>query len=382
MLQLASYDAASISTHTAFFHEHVSRTLGPHPRGTGPTTWQSFMTDDHTPVELSWCWSSTSPTPSVRYAVEAIGYPDLDQACTDDDPSSALLECTRDLAPGLDMLLAEHFTNTLTTSGSKRESGSGSGSESQIFLGFDLNKDKITVKQYFIPFQRSKKDNTTPLTTIMESLHTLPPQGRTLLQPLNKLTTFLSSPNQTQQEIQIQILATDNLPPTQSRIKLYLRNKTTTFPSVLNMLTLNNQIPLSAEMRATLKELWELVFGVLSVDSALGDGDMHPTAGMLYYYELGPGSVVPKSKVYLPVRHYARDDAQVARGLDAFLSRRGLGLGLGSRGYFEGVGELCEHRELESGLGFHTYISFACEGDRWNVTSYINPEVYHSSRDA
>lgn len=38
------------------------------------------------------------------------------------------------------------------------------------------------------------------------------------------------------------------------------------------------------------------------------------------------------------------------------------------------------HRELSSGLGFHTYISWASEGDRWNVTSYLNPEVNHPCR--
>ena len=34
--------------------------------------------------------------------------------------------------------------------------------------------------------------------------------------------------------------------------------------------------------------------------------------GLLYYLELRAGSSRPKSKVYLPVRHYAKNDDQIA----------------------------------------------------------------------
>ena len=39
---------------------------------------------------------------------------------------------------------------------------------------------------------------------------------------------------------------------------------------------------------------------------------------------------------------------------------------------------LCStHRKLEAGLGFHTYVSCAVDGDSLAITSYFNPEIYY-----
>ena len=51
------------------------------------------------------------------------------------------------------------------------------------------------------------------------------------------------------------------------------------------------------------------------------------TASLLYYLELRAGSSRPKSKVYLPVRHYAKNEDQIDRGLSNFWEKRGKGPG-------------------------------------------------------
>jgi hypothetical protein len=55
MTEMAGYPGESQAIHRAFFANSVASSLGPHPAGTGGgvSSWQSFMTDDHTPLELS-----------------------------------------------------------------------------------------------------------------------------------------------------------------------------------------------------------------------------------------------------------------------------------------------------------------------------------------
>ncbi|UKZ55819.1 hypothetical protein TrVGV298_009643 [Trichoderma virens] len=105
---------------------------------------------------------------------------------------------------------------------------------------------------------------------------------------------------------------------------------------------------------------------------------VHRTGGMLYYFELKANEALPKSKVYLPVRHYAQNDDQIAKGLSNYLEQRGKKLSEGS--YYHAVQKLCNHRNLADGLGFHTYISWASDHNQWNVTAYFNPEIYASYR--
>jgi hypothetical protein len=83
------------------------------------------------------------------------------------------------------------------------------------------------------------------------------------------------------------------------------------------------------------------VFGLESKSKALSDPlpkKKHRTSGLLYYLELRAGSSYPKSEVYLPVRHYAKNDDQIARGLSKFLENRGKGLAGSS--YYDGVARL------------------------------------------
>ena len=60
-----------------FYHSFVCPYLGQAPMtssdGSTRPSWRSFMTDDFTPVELSWSWGVGHAPPAVRYSFEPIG---------------------------------------------------------------------------------------------------------------------------------------------------------------------------------------------------------------------------------------------------------------------------------------------------------------------
>ncbi|KAF0331043.1 dimethylallyl tryptophan synthase, partial [Colletotrichum asianum] len=333
MMTMAGYDDRAKAIHRGFFGAAVSDSLGPYPSARTPR-WESFMTDDHTPVELSWAWSDEQSTPTVRYSVEPIGWT---AGSANEQAAASLLDRTRSYAQGLDLSWYRHFLQSTTIcsnhatqmsrNGCQEYNIDGGVSSSQNFSAFDLEDDRsTTVKSYFIP------------------------------------TVKASS------------LGISNLD----------LKPAITWPRIMiDVMSLGGRLPfLTDTVMSSLNELWVAVFGsgaeddVGTLSRPLPTID-HRTSGILYYLELKADAPLPKPKVYLPVRHYARDDEQIARGLSGFLQRRGKSLANGGT-YYEGVKSLCKHRRLGDGLGFHTYITCAVKNGSVAVSTYLKPELYHT----
>ncbi|KAK2780172.1 dimethylallyl tryptophan synthase [Colletotrichum kahawae] len=400
MMAMAGYDDRAQAIHRGFFGAAVSDSLGPYPSVKSPH-WESFMTDDHTPVELSWAWSDEQSTPTVRYSVEPIGW----TAGSAIDPSNgqaavSLLNGTRSYAQGLDMSWHRHFLQSTALCSNHATQMSrnkyqdydvdGAVSSSQTFTAFDLEDDgNATVKSYFIPTVKAFSLGMSSLDLVEQAVQSLPPPGpecssTTLVDQFSLLKDFILCHAPTEQPV-VEIVAIDCVNPADSRVKIYIRSKNTTFDSMTDVMSLGGRLPfLTDTVLSSLKELWVAVFGSGAEDDVGALSKPlptihHRTSGILYYLELKADAPFPKSKVYLPVRHYARDDEQIARGLSGFLERRGKSLANGVP-YYEGVKRLCKHRRLEDGLGFHTYITCAVKNGSVAVSTYLNPELYHPSR--
>ncbi|KAF4877300.1 4-O-dimethylallyl-L-tyrosine synthase [Colletotrichum siamense] len=356
MMTMAGYDDRAKAIHRGFFGVAVSDSLGPYPSIRMPR-WESFMTDDHTPVELSWAWSDEQSTPTVRYSVEPIGWT---AGSANEQATASLLNRTRSYAQGLDLSWHGHFLQTTTMcsnyatqmsrNGCQDYNIDGAVSSSQAFSAFDLEDDgSTTVKSYFIPTVKASSLGISNLDLVEQAIQSLPPLGpecssTTLMGQFSLLKDFILCHHPTEQPA-VEIVAIDCVDPTDSRVKIYIRSKNTTISSMIDVMSLDGRLPfLSDTVMSSLKELWVAVFGsgaeddVGALSRPLPTID-HRTSGILYYLELKPGAPLPKPKVYLPVRHYARDDEQIARGLSGFLERRDKSLANGVT-YYEGVKSL------------------------------------------
>lgn len=342
---MAGYPEHSTALHTEFFRKSVSPYLGFHPSATeAPQVWKSFMTDDHTPVELSWCWSAAMDTPTVRYSVEPISK----SAAQGADPVNTaanvrLLGETLPMAPDMDLYLHRHFRNLLNSRHLTQQTNTTLQLEvqqSQCFIAFDLLEKDIVVKQYYLPGQTAIREGSSNWNLVRDSIQKLSGPAKPLLASFDTLVNFVESFSAESQPT-VEILAIDCLEPNKSRLKIYIRTMDTTFHSVLNMLTLGGKAPKSDEEINSLRELWLSVFGLSPESFAMHQRlpiKEHRTGGMLYYFELKSNAILPKSKVYLPVRHYAQNDDQIAQGLSNYLEQRGKKLSTGS--YYQAVKKL------------------------------------------
>ncbi|KAJ6101985.1 hypothetical protein N7486_004412 [Penicillium sp. IBT 16267x] len=319
---MAGYPSDSVLLHSNFFRQSVAPSLGPHPRGHGDCdNWKSFMTDDNTPVELSWCWSTSLETPTVRYSADPIGK----FAGQKVDPINT--------AASLQAATVSKCTNPRTR-----------GND----IAFDLLESSIVVKQYYLPGWKALAEGKSKPTVVEEALKKLSEPANALLSSFEVLNDFIKSfPEQSQPTMEI--VAIDCLDPAQSRLKIYFRSQATTLHSVWDILTLGGRAPKTPEEKDSFRELWCSVFGLNQneyKDHQPLLEKRHRTGGILYYFEMKKGATVPKSKVYLPVRHYAQNDDQISRGLSKYLAGRGKRLATGS--YYDGAQRLWYVRWLFS----------------------------------
>ncbi|KAI9842246.1 MAG: hypothetical protein M1837_007391 [Sclerophora amabilis] len=382
-LAQAGYDLHS-QYESLLFHFHVvAPRLGPRPTLDGlPRNWKSFMTDDFSPIEYSWKWGDLTEPPEVRYSLEAIG----PQAGTVTDPFNEAT--TMDLVHQLHLVLPNvdwqwfyHFVNAFRGTGTDLPPKNGtqpSSDLSTMFLAFELQREQIVTKAYFRPVKVAHSGNS-PLAAVSRGIRSL--EGGVLRFPAHDQLVHFMKTNPEGTLLDVVLVAIDCVEPSQSRLKTYVRSPHTSFDSVCTIMTLGNTLRDAGLERGLeeLRELWQLVMGLDHFCSSEElDKKEHQTAGVLYYFDIKPGNAEPVPKVYIPVRHYGRNDLEIVRGLGTFLKKRGRDGFLTN--YLRVLDSICTHRSLESGPGIQTYISCSIKNGALSITSYVGPEIYHRAR--
>lgn len=367
MMEMAGYHFQSQRSHFDFFARYVAPALGSHPEvDRKPPPWRSFMTDDGSPIELSWSWSVKESAPIVRYSIEPIGNrAGLSPDCFNTHTGDELVHTIQRSYWGVDLTGYAHFFKELVVCGEgtfAQTITKEDGSNSQIFLAFDLLDEKIMLKVYFLPTLRAIETGQCKLAMVEKAISTLSPHGQSLSGAFSLVCEYIRS-LKVGNRPEIEILAVDCVNPALARVKVYLRSRETSFGSVVSMMTLGGRLKeLSKEGFASLEELWRLV---LSLDPTISSSEpLHlnkrRTAGVLYYFELQPSRSYPKPKVYIPVKHYGKNDLEVANGLSTYLKSKGKRLN--DMDYRDALQRLW-YFEMRSVIGFETDLrqaSIAC----------------------
>lgn len=288
----------------------------------GTPPWPSFMTDDGTPIELSWDWGTGDALPTVRYSVEPIG----PAAGTALDPGNLAIGAPflQRLRRHLPLMRLEWFQHFWEFFNNPQDEGvvlaeDKADHNSSIFYAFDLSASGITAKVYFFPKMRAQACGRSSLDVLFQALETAPHVTRDNFQAASVFYDFCS--DHANEALEHEMLSIDLIDPLRSRVKIYFRCRETTFDSVARIMTLGGRIKDErlVEGLQNIRQLWNGLFGMsVAPDQPLGNAN-HRTAGILYNIEFRLGDALPVAKVYLPVRHYASSDEAVIRGLDAYL---------------------------------------------------------------
>ncbi len=143
-LHYARYSKKALERSLDFFHQNVLPYLGSFPTSIASDTWWSFMTDDHTPVELSWDWGKNSNAPRIRYSLDPISF----DSGTPKDPTN-LITTTHFYKnviqglPNVNLVWYEHSAQEFETL--KPGAIDRSGRLTRAFYAFGVQPDGDTV---------------------------------------------------------------------------------------------------------------------------------------------------------------------------------------------------------------------------------------------
>jgi DMATS type aromatic prenyltransferase len=323
LLHQADYSTESQYRHLIFFAFLVAPELGPAPNKQIPNpTWKSFMTDDNTPIELSWDWGLNGDAPAIRYSIEPIGtYAGTSADRFNQYAGPQLLRQLSRSLPGMDLKWFEHFSNELlifqNLDGSNTENH-----ESRFFAAFDLYPTHPTAKAYFFPAFKAIKNAQSKLNILSEAFIRLPGYLASDYSAFDLLKSYMQAPP-ANGSMEVEMLAIDCVVSAKSRYKIYTRSRFTNFDSVKTIMTLTGKLdsPNISKGLRELKILWDLLFGASHSSTEELPHSDHRTAGILYNFEIRRYESLPVPKIYIPVRHYAQNDLFTIHGLQKYLLR-------------------------------------------------------------
>lgn len=246
-------------------------------------------------------------------------------------------------------------------------------------MAFDLQKGPVAAKAYLIPV-KAEQTGQTRLAVVTDAVRSLE-RSDLRFPAYNELLEFMSIDPQGSQH-EIVSLAVDCVDPSKSRLRLYVRSASTSWNHVCAILSMSGRLSNldSGGTRNDLRELWHLLLS-LGKDFPSSEelpGTKHQTGGVLYNFDIKPNNVRPEAKLYIPAKHYGKNDLAVAKGLATYLESRGRECFVVN--YMRALEGVCTHRALESGQGLQTYIGCGLERESLSLTSYIAPEIYHPAR--
>ena len=386
MLKEAGYSCKGQFEGMLFHYHVILSALGPRPTYEGkPGGWKSFMTDDFSPMELSWSWDGGVPNskPRIRYSVEAIGI----GAGSADDPfnQAATLESIKQLyavSPSSDWQWFDRLSNAfqppkIWTSTNAQCMPSGSNISS-MFLGFEFQESGVGAKAYLAP-TKAVFTGQSALEVISQGVHSLENET-TRFPAYDRILEFLNEDPEGS-SLEVLGIALDCVDPKKARLKLYLRSTDTSFNSVHNIMRMGGRKSTQSDDAMTdLCSLWQ---SVLRYDDKFSTTEQlrpneHQTSGILYNFEIRVGATTADPKVYIPVKHYGTNDHDIALALVDFLKahdRDRFALP-----YLRTLESFCVHRSLKDSRGLQTYIQCGLQNDSISLTSYLSPEIYHTAK--
>ncbi|RKK83911.1 hypothetical protein BFJ71_g14737 [Fusarium oxysporum] len=320
LLDSAGYSYESQTSILHQFANLVTPYLGVAPWSELPR-WESFMTDDNTPIELSWDFHTGADQPTIRYSIEPIGA-DAGTGTNqyNEGTAAAFKQALFKAYPDIETALLNHFEACFNGSWADRNP---EGHCSTFFWAFDLNEKTSTNKAYFFPGVVAHATHRSKLIVITDAITSAPGCRIGMQIPLHIYIDFVYQHPGLEPEIDM--LALDLVPLEKARLKIYFRERRTDFGSVKETMSLGGRIqgPEFETGMKRLTRLWDALTGMHNKpdDIPLPYKD-HRTAGILYNVEFRMNVETPKVKIYIPVRHYAKNDQQIIKVLKEFLTEQ------------------------------------------------------------
>lgn len=305
-------------------------------RKVGDTTWQSDVSDDAAPFEFSIALDKGNV--ELRVLVEAQG-------------SAATLQSNWQAGLELNQYLAANYGINLDRFNQIADlyAPTSSTAKFSIWHAVCFYPDRApALKLYLNPQSQSQSRSAT---VVEESLVRL---GFTHAWPTLAQTSAQRGPDKDE----FVYFSLDLAATAQARVKVYLRHHDATPAELESALSAaQNYVPGDAIEFCQAMAPSQTLFAAkpaITCFSFIGGDDHTPSNGTLY----------------LPISNYATDDRVISDRLDLYFSQHNLPVST-----YQSAIQSFAARNLGSGIGLHSYVSFRRDQHQHRVSIYLNPEA-------
>lgn len=305
-----------------FFAEYVAPFLGPEPSRDPSTgrlvpSWQSFVTDDFTPLEPSWTWKAGRAQPLVKFSAEPV--PDSSSAA---GGVRAAIEMADALAAAHDphvhfdrdafLQVMEHLTSLVDPPAAPGHRDRGSTALSQVMFGFDVHPGATHTKAYLVPTLRALETGRCKLDVITDAIRAC--GAGDAWEPVR---SYLAA----QPGADPFLLAIDCAPLDKARFKAYVRFPTSDIDRLIEHISLGGRIPLSDKFVAATRALWARLSA--AAGSQLYRVDSQTAGGTPMYFSVERHAAGPTPKFYIPIRLLGWNDRRIAETFGEWMAEFG-----------------------------------------------------------
>ncbi|KAK6189528.1 hypothetical protein LQW54_013174 [Pestalotiopsis sp. IQ-011] len=383
LMQSAGYSSGNQDHYVEFVKQFIIPSLGPRPAvtesGTRLPHFDSFCSDDFSPLELS--WNVGPKTSKIRIGFEPIG-PHAGTAkdpFNQDEPTVVMSRLLHHKKGPIDGQLWEFFVKHLHVDAKHAHDIVSRMAPNEHMttntISFDLVGQHPSPKVYFytIPISLLKD---APAGEIMTDL--IPELPMNLAPSFEQVRDFVfdyKRQRDNENILRLELISFDAVAPTESRLKVYLRTQETCRVRVNEVYTLGGRLQ-GPEIDAGVELIRCFYEHVLGVP---GDADdlppsRHRTAGIIFNMELAHDRAAPVPKVYVPVRHYGGTDLRIAQSLSGFF--RACGLGDLADTYVDAVQRAFPSHDFSNTVGRHSYVGLSYNENGPYVTMYYNTMTF------
>jgi len=339
MLRVAKYPEPAKHGFLSFYRNQICGRLGSPPTS---TSVKSGMTYDGTPIEYSYSFNASTKLPTVRFVVDlnplrepSDANPPLSTAAMQDVVQAFAARNSKADTTWYHGL--KRYFDVKSEPAKVKEIIAQAGHQSPEMLGFDIhrkiksNEVPATGKLYFLPCLAAAERGITRWKAVTGAIKQLPEIETmpNMLTSLSLIEAYLASkPEEWQQGARY--LSTDLLPPSESRIKVYLRCPGDTFAEMWDFYTLGGRLTGLDDDKEMFRDLFRLVMGA---EDGPDPGKVPEIASGLetrvrrklttIYFSLSNDSVTPTPKLCFCAKNFAHDDGVVARGLEKWFRKYG-----------------------------------------------------------
>ncbi|KAK7416676.1 hypothetical protein QQZ08_011911 [Neonectria magnoliae] len=325
---VGSYTPEQQASHLEFLDEYIIPSMGRAPE---KSRARSLLTPNGSPFETS-LNNSDHGKSYVRFCYEPV-FPGSDGIT--ENPIPAIAEKVGADLRWFNQFAAEFFPSETDDVIMREKVPKDTIRIPKVFLAFDLQEGKRTMKAYFYPIIKYMTSKNNSDRAGFDLIRRLDPLGASFGPALDVIEDYQKLLYQ-DPPLTVVIGIDCVSPEAGARVKIYIEPQSNTWEAVRQHVTLGGKLAdkTTLDGLAILRDMWNLMINEpkdKEIDDQFAKETLEKkpgTSGACFSWELQPGQAIPDVKIYVPLSQYFKSDKAIVEVIEKVFRKRGWAWGV------------------------------------------------------